>query len=217
VCLRLEFSKGHSPSRDKADFLEAGEALEDGGEVVCVDVARNVLQEEDLVGPYVFVGDGCSSSLRCARLLGRDCGVGLCFRILFRALEVYVESVLAVRSIHRKQLTFLHESLALVLVEHVSCFALDCLVAVRFCHRNPHLLAKQCKAVDDFGSLHSGLLALEDDKSLTFALQAVFSNDVDNGAEAFENDPKHILQMIDIDALLEVVDLVLLASRRKVW
>jgi hypothetical protein len=216
VCLVLELSKGHSPSRDKADFLEAFEALEDGGEVVCVDVARNVLQEQDLVRPDVFVGDNGSSSLRCARLLGRDCGVGLCFRILFRALEICIESVFAVQSVHREKRTFLHEPLALVLVEHVTCFAFDCLVAVRFCHSNPHLLAEHWEAIDNFDSFLGSLLALEDDKSLTFALYAALSNDVDDGAEVFEDDSECIFHVFDGGALLEVVDLLLLASRRMV-
>lgn len=86
--LVLELRKGHSPDRDQAHFLEAFETLENRREVVLVDIAGDVLQEERLVGSYVFVGNSGCSGFGCARLLGGD-WVGLRFRVFFGALEVY--------------------------------------------------------------------------------------------------------------------------------
>jgi hypothetical protein len=53
-----ELGKRHGPDRDEADFLETFEAVEDGREVVLLDVAGDVLQEQRLVRAHVFVGDG---------------------------------------------------------------------------------------------------------------------------------------------------------------
>jgi hypothetical protein len=87
--LVFELGKGHGPDRHEAHFLEALEALEYRREVVFVDVARDVLQEERLVRPHVFVGDHGGACFGGARLLGCDLRVCLRFRVFFCALEVY--------------------------------------------------------------------------------------------------------------------------------
>lgn len=85
--LILKLGKGHGPDRHQTHFLETLEALEYGCEVVLVDVAGNVLQEERLVGSHVFVGHSCRSGFGGARLLGGH-GVGLRLRVFFCALEI---------------------------------------------------------------------------------------------------------------------------------
>jgi hypothetical protein len=215
TCLVLELGKGHSPDRDQSDFFETFEALEYGSKIVFVDIARNVLEEEGLVGPYVFVGDNCSSSLCCAGLLGRDCRIGLRFRILFCSLEVYTWLVSSKPNVHSKERTFLHEALPLVLIEHVGCFALDRLIAVCFRPSHPHFLAVHWEAVHSLGCLHRRLLTIEDDKSLSLALQTALSNDIENGAVALEDNIECLLHGVNLDAFLEVVDLLLLALRQK--
>jgi hypothetical protein len=92
--LVLELGKGHGPDRNQTDFLEALEALEDGREVVLVDVARDILEEQRLVGSHIFVGN-CGGPCLCgAGFLCGDCRVGLRLCVFFCALEVYGELVL---------------------------------------------------------------------------------------------------------------------------
>jgi hypothetical protein len=93
--LVLELGKGHRPDRHKAHFLEALEALENCREVVFVDIAGDVLEEERLVRPHVFVGDNCCSRLCCAGLLGGGCRVGCRLSVFVCLLDLCAWSVCA--------------------------------------------------------------------------------------------------------------------------
>lgn len=85
--LVVEFGERHVPDRHVADFLEAFILLEYGCKVVLGDVVGNVLEEEDLVRPYVFVGNNCSASLLSTWFLSGN-RVGLRFRVFFCSLKV---------------------------------------------------------------------------------------------------------------------------------
>jgi hypothetical protein len=211
--LVLELDEGHPPDADIADFLEALEALEDGRKIFLGRSERDVLDEQSLVRSHVLVRDqGGGSWLACARFLGGGRGVGLRLRVLLRTFQVYNMSAAQTDKADRRSVgTFLGETLALVLVEHLGRLLLDRLVAVSLRTRDLHVLAEQLEAIHLLGGIHAGLLAVEDDERLALALQAALRDDVDNGAVVLEDDGKRLLEVVDVDALLEVVDLTTLA------
>jgi hypothetical protein len=109
--------------------------------------------------------------------------------------------------------TLLHQPLPLVLVEHVCCLSLDRLVAV--CFRLGYLqgLAIQLESSHLLDCLQCGLFAVKHNKRLALALQATFSNNVEYRAIVLKDFGESLLHGIDLNALFEIIDLVLLASR----
>jgi hypothetical protein len=68
-------------------LLETTIALENGSESIFVDIGWKILQEEDLVGAHVFVGNGGDTRLKGAWLLGGG-GVDGSLSVLFGALHI---------------------------------------------------------------------------------------------------------------------------------
>jgi hypothetical protein len=97
-----------------------------------------------------------------------------------------------------------------VLVEHVTGLALDRHVAVLLCLLHLHDLAIHRKAIHQH-SLLRRLLVVEDHKGLALALDAALSDNIEDGAEVVKDGMECALEFIDLDALLEVADLELLA------
>jgi hypothetical protein len=105
--------------------------------------------------------------------------------------------------------TLEHQSLPLVLVEHVCRFPLDGLVAVGFRPGHFQSLTVHFESVHLLHRLQRRLLAIEDDECLALALQAALSNNVQYGPVVLEDFGECLLHRVDLDALFEVVDLVL--------
>ena len=103
--------------------------------------------------------------------------------------------------------TLLRETLALVLVEHFGRLPLDGLVAVRLRKRHPDVLSPQLEAIHLLSGRRRGVLAVEDDEGLALALQAALSNDLDDLAIVLEDGVENLLEVVDLLALVEVVDL----------
>ena len=94
-----------------------------------------------------------------------------------------------------------------MLLVHVGRLPLDRLVAVRLSPCHTHHLAEQLEAVHLLNSIQAGLLAVEDDESLTLAPNAALRNDVDDLAIVLEDDGESLLHVVNLLALVEVVDL----------
>jgi hypothetical protein len=107
--------------------------------------------------------------------------------------------------------TLERQALPLVIVEQFRRLSLDGLVAV--CLRPVHLhdLAVHFESVHLLDRLQRSLLAVKDDERLTLALQTALRNNIENRAVVLEDSCQGLLHGIDLNALLEVVDLVLSA------
>jgi hypothetical protein len=103
-----------------------------------------------------------------------------------------------------------------VLVEHVRCFSLDRLVAVCFRLRHLQGFAIQLEAGHLLYRLQCGLFAVEHNERLALALQTTLGNNVEYGSIVLKDFGEGLLHGVDLDALLEVVHLVLSASRHGV-
>lgn len=103
------------------------------------------------------------------------------------------------------------QALPLVIVEQFRRFSLDCLVAV--CLRPVHLhdLAVHLEPVHLLYRLQRGLFAVEDNERLALALQTALRDNIENRTVVLEDSSQGLLHGIDLNALLEVVDLVLSA------
>jgi hypothetical protein len=112
--------------------------------------------------------------------------------------------------------TLLHEALPLVLLEQVCSLPLDSLVAM--CLRPVHLqrLAVQLESAHLLDSIQRRLFAIKDDERLALALQAALRNNIQNRAVVLKDLRECLLHRVDLDALLEVVDLLQSASRHRV-
>jgi hypothetical protein len=99
-----------------------------------------------------------------------------------------------------------------VVLEQLARFSLDRLVAV--CLRPVHLhdLAVHLKPIHLLHGLQRRLLAVEDDECLALALQTALCDHVEYGAVVLEDAGEGLFHGVDFDALLEVVDLVAIAS-----
>jgi hypothetical protein len=98
-----------------------------------------------------------------------------------------------------------------VVVEQLWRLSLDRLVAV--CLRPMHLhdLAVHLEPVHLLYRLQRGLFAVEDNERLALALQAALRDNIENRTVVLEDSSQGLLHGIDLNALLEVVDLVLSA------
>ena len=96
-----------------------------------------------------------------------------------------------------------------MLLERLGRLPLDGLVAVRLRALHPHVLAEKLEGVHLLDGIQAGLLAVEDNEGLALALDALLRNDVDDLAVVFEDDGESLLEVVDVDALLEIVDLVM--------
>lgn len=88
------------------------------------------------------------------------------------------------------------------------------LIAVRLRQLNLHGLAIHLEPIHLLHGLQRRLLTVEHNESLALALQAGFSDDVDDGPIVRENGRERLLERIDLDAFLEVVDLRRLVEHR---
>lgn len=100
-----------------------------------------------------------------------------------------------------------------MLFEHLCCFSLNRLVAVRF--RLGHLegFAVQLETAHFLDRFECGLLAVKHDKSLALALEAALRDNVEYRSVVLEDFGESLLHGVDLDALFEIADLVLSASR----
>jgi len=103
------------------------------------------------------------------------------------------------------------QALPLVIVEQFRRLSLDCLVAV--CLRPVHLhdLAIHLEAVHLLYRLQRSFLAVKDNKCLALPLQTALCDNIQDRTVVLEDPCQGLLHGIDLDALLEVVDLVLSA------
>jgi hypothetical protein len=107
--------------------------------------------------------------------------------------------------------TLERQALPLVIVEQFRRLSLDGLVAV--CLRPVHLhdLAVHFEAVHLLYRLQRSLLAVEDNERLSLPLQTALRNHIQDRAVVLKDSRQGLLHGIDLNALLEVVDLVLSA------
>ena len=103
--------------------------------------------------------------------------------------------------------TLLREALPLVLIVHVRRLPLDRLIAVRLRLLHAHHLAEELEAVHLLDGIQAGLLAVEDDESLALALETALCDDLNDLPVVLEDDGERLLQVVDLLALVEVVDL----------
>jgi hypothetical protein len=107
--------------------------------------------------------------------------------------------------------TLERQALPLVIVKQLRHLALDCLVAVCLRPVYFHDLAVHFESVHLLDRLQRSLLAVKDDERLTLALQTALRNNIENRAVVLEDSCQRLFHGIDLDALLEVIDLVLSA------
>lgn len=103
--------------------------------------------------------------------------------------------------------TLLRQSVLLVRVEsRIALLPLDGSIRPRFCKIQAHLLAEQVEALEIIDGVLRAVDIVVDDKGLALALEALFGDDVDDGAELVEEAVQGFDQGRDLDALVEVAD-----------
>jgi hypothetical protein len=103
--------------------------------------------------------------------------------------------------------TLLRQSLLLVLLEsRIAVLPLHRSIRPRLCKVQAHLPPKQVEALQVVDGVLRAVHVVVDDEGLALALEALFGDNVDDGAELVEEAVQRFDQGRDLDALVEVAD-----------
>jgi hypothetical protein len=103
--------------------------------------------------------------------------------------------------------TLLRQSLLLVLLEsRITVLPLHRRIRPRLCKVQAHLAPEQVEALQVVDGVLRAVHIVVDDEGLALALEALFGDDVDDGAELVEEAVQRFDQGRDLDALVEVAD-----------
>ena len=103
--------------------------------------------------------------------------------------------------------TLLCQSLLLVLLEsRVAVLPLNGGIRPRLCEVQVHLAPEQVEALEVVDGILRAVHIVVDDEGLALALQTLFGDDVDDGAELVEEAVQSFDQSGDLDGLVEVAD-----------
>jgi hypothetical protein len=103
--------------------------------------------------------------------------------------------------------TLLRQSLLLVLLESlIAILSLDRSIRPRLCKIQVHLPPEQIESLEVVDGVLRAVHIVVDDEGLALALETLFRDDVDNGAELVEEAVQGFDQGRDLDGLVEVAD-----------
>lgn len=106
----------------------------------------------------------------------------------------------------RCQRAFFSLSVSLVRFElFLVAFQRNCFVTPRTGQRDSHRLVEELKALCFFHRQFGTLSIFEDNKGLSFCLEVLLGDDVDDIAEFREDSPKRLRQRLELDAFLEIL------------
>lgn len=106
--------------------------------------------------------------------------------------------------------TLLRQSLLLVCLQTLlAVLPLHSGIRSRLCKVQAHLLSEEIEALEVINRILRAVHIVVNDESLSLALQTLLCDNVDNGAEFIEKSMERVDQGRDLDALVEVADLLL--------
>ena len=85
--------------------------------------------------------------------------------------------------------------------------SLDSRITSRLCERQLHWLVKKLESLNFVDGFLSGIDGVENNECLSLSFQVFLGYDIDNLAVLRENLTECLLQLLDLDALLEVADI----------
>lgn len=107
--------------------------------------------------------------------------------------------------------TLLSQSLLFVRLQALLSFlSLHSLVRSRLCKVQAHLLPKKVEALEVVDRILRAVHVVVDDECLSFALQALLRDNLNNVAEVVEESVERVDQSRDLDVLIEVANLLCL-------
>jgi hypothetical protein len=105
--------------------------------------------------------------------------------------------------------TLLGQSLLLVCLQALlSILSLHGGIRPRLCKIQAHLLSEEVEALKVVNRILCAVHVVIDDESLSLALETLLCDDLDNVAEVVEESMERVDQRRDLDALVEVADLL---------